>query len=144
VGLLKRMAAVAMVLAAFFTVLVAFRRACPPDIQPASVASRNRLERALAEKEAAGLAAARRRYDPQRWERVYALAYALQRDRDHRELARSDYEQSWSPLEADAEGRELYGLIQEARRLARTAEQKKLTEVLESRSREPRHLSGDR
>ena len=140
--LLKLIAALAIVPAAFSSVLVAFRWACQPEIPPAAVASRNRRERAFVQKEAAKLAAARRYYDPRRWDRVYSLAYALQRYRDRRELARTDFERAWSPLDADAEGRELYGLIQEARWLARTSEQRKLAEALESRTREPEYPAG--
>src|SRR5262245_59849229 len=100
VRLLKLIAGIAMVLAVFSIVLAAFLRARQPEIPLAAVASRSSLERALAEKGAARLAAARRCYDPQRWVRVYGLAYALQRYRDERELVRSDFERAWSPLEA--------------------------------------------
>lgn len=133
---LERMAPAAVVLTAFL-VLLAIGLARLHAGPGAAVSHRRSAVRALVNQASARVAAAHRGYDRRRWDRVDGLAWALHRLRQDAEMQRTDGERAWVPLDADADGRELYGLIQRARWRARNPEEKQLSELLDGLSLGP-------
>jgi hypothetical protein len=134
---------VALVLAALAIVLIALAMARRESAPAAPVPLSHSVERALVDRAAANVAAARRRYQPRRWDRAYALAWALHRHRQLCEMQRSDAGRAWAPLETDAEGLEVGALVQEARSLAQTSREKSLTQLLEAQVLGPLHPGPD-
>jgi len=128
--------AVALVLMALLTVLAVLGLARGQGPPSAAARQSRALARSLVDRAAANVAAARHRYEPRRWDRVYALAWQLHRYRQLREMQRTDGARAWQPLDLDTEGQELDALVQLARSLARTARERELTKILKAQARE--------
>src|SRR5437763_1282179 len=101
-----------MAVGALVVVLIVFGSVRGRSVPQTMGAKRQRELRAVVDGAATKLIAERHRYDPQQWQRVYALAWALHRHRQTGELRRSEFGNAWQPLEADEEGRELSALLE--------------------------------